>query len=107
MDGVPLVITSNAFSNMTNIVLCTVLCCVGGGQLTKKTLVLVIASRIARFMGPTWGPSRANRTQVGPMFASGTLLSGLVGISYKPVHEQALQRPIMTPLDHIDIQSYN
>ena len=24
-------------------------------------------SQIARFMGPTWGPSRADRTQVGPM----------------------------------------
>ena len=24
-------------------------------------------SLIARFMGPTWGPSRADRTQVGPM----------------------------------------
>ena len=24
---------------------------------------------IARFMGPTWGPSGADRTQVGPMLA--------------------------------------
>ena len=31
---------------------------------------------IARFMGPTWGPSGADRTQVGPMLASWTLLSG-------------------------------
>ena len=31
---------------------------------------------IARFMGPTWGPSWANRTQVGPMLAPWTLLSG-------------------------------
>ena len=29
-----------------------------------------------RFMGPTWGPSGADRTQVGPMFAPWTLLSG-------------------------------
>ena len=27
------------------------------------------ASLIARFMGPTWGPSGADRTQVGPMLA--------------------------------------
>ena len=33
---------------------------------------------IARFMRPTWGPSGADRTQVGPMFASWTLLSGVV-----------------------------
>ena len=31
---------------------------------------------IARFMGPTWGPSGADRTQVGPMLAPLTLLSG-------------------------------
>ena len=33
---------------------------------------------IARSMGPTWGPSGANRTQVGPMLAPWTLLSGYV-----------------------------
>ena len=31
---------------------------------------------IARFMGPTWGPSGADRTQVGPILAPWTLLSG-------------------------------
>ena len=31
---------------------------------------------IAEFMGPTWGPSGADRTQVGPMLAPWTLLSG-------------------------------
>ena len=31
---------------------------------------------IARFMGPTWGPTGADRTQVGPMLAPWTLLSG-------------------------------
>ena len=29
-----------------------------------------------RFMGPTWGPSGTDRTQVGPMLAPWTLLSG-------------------------------
>ena len=32
--------------------------------------------RIARFMGQPWGPSGADRTQVGPMLAPWTLLSG-------------------------------
>ena len=32
-------------------------------------------SLIARFMGPTWGPSGADKTQVGPMLAPWTLLS--------------------------------
>ena len=36
---------------------------------------------IARSMGPTWGPSGANRTQVDPMLVPGTLLSGLSGNS--------------------------
>ena len=31
---------------------------------------------ITRFMGPTWDPSGADRTQVGPMLAPWTLLSG-------------------------------
>ena len=33
---------------------------------------------IARFMGSTWGPSGADRTQVGPVLAPWTLLSGLI-----------------------------
>ena len=35
------------------------------------------ASQIARFMGPTWGPPGDDRTQVGPMLAPWTLLSGM------------------------------
>ena len=35
-------------------------------------------SLIARFMGPTWGPSGDDRTQVGPMLAPWTLLFGVV-----------------------------
>ena len=38
--------------------------------------VLYIDSLTARFMGPTWGPSGTDRTQVGPMLAPWTLLSG-------------------------------
>ena len=34
------------------------------------------ATLVARFMGPTWGPSGADRTQVGPILAPLTLLSG-------------------------------
>ena len=35
-----------------------------------------ITPLVTRFMGPTWGPSGADRTQVGPMLAPWTLLSG-------------------------------
>ena len=34
------------------------------------------ATLIARSMGPTWGPSGADRTQMDPMLATWTLLSG-------------------------------
>ena len=35
-----------------------------------------VPSLIARFMGPTWGPSGADRAQVGPMLGPWTLPSG-------------------------------
>ena len=38
------------------------------------------SSLIAKFMGPTWGPSGADRTQVGPMLAPWILLTGLVPV---------------------------
>ena len=38
-----------------------------------------ILTLIARFMGPTWGPSGADKTHVGPLLASWTLLSGKIG----------------------------
>ena len=37
--------------------------------------ILVMAIQIARFMGPTWDPPGADRTQMGPMLAPWTLLS--------------------------------
>ena len=40
---------------------------------------------IAVFMGPTWGPSVADRTQVGPMLAPWTLLSGSLDRVYAAV----------------------
>ena len=47
-------------------------------------------SLIARFMGPTWGPSGADRTQVSPMLAPWTLLSGIILI-YKCLGEMVVQ----------------
>ena len=38
---------------------------------------------ISRFIGPTWGPSGADRTQMGPMLAQWTLLSGVVSPTQK------------------------
>ena len=40
-------------------------------------IAICLISLIARFMGPTWGPPGAERTQVGPMLASWSLLYGL------------------------------
>ena len=36
----------------------------------------LVTALIGRFMGPPWGPSGADRTQMGPMLAPWTLLSG-------------------------------
>ena len=38
---------------------------------------------IARFMGPTWGPSGADSSQLGPMLTPWTLLSGTSTCIYK------------------------
>ena len=35
-----------------------------------------MVTQIASFMGPTWGPSGSYRSQIGPMLAPWTLLSG-------------------------------
>ena len=40
--------------------------------------MILAISLIARFMEPSWGPSGADRTQMGPMLAPWTLLSRLV-----------------------------
>ena len=44
--------------------------------ISGKFGAIAIPTLIARFMGPTWGPSGAERTQVGPMLAPWILLSG-------------------------------
>ena len=46
--------------------------------LTSARPLIEETSLIARFMGPTWGLSGDDRTQVGPMFVPWTLLSGIV-----------------------------
>ena len=44
---------------------------------SRNSVICGYSSLIARFMGPSWGPSGADRAQVGPMLAPWTLLSGL------------------------------
>ena len=39
--------------------------------------VRIMTSQIAKFMGPTWGPTGSCRPQMGPMLAPWTLLSGM------------------------------
>ena len=41
----------------------------------QDLFIVFIMSLIARFMGPTWGPSGTDRTQMGSMLAPWTLLS--------------------------------
>ena len=43
-----------------------------------ETYTVENCTLIAWIMGPTWGPSGADRTQVGPILAPWTLLSGVI-----------------------------
>ena len=47
-------------------------------HLVLKGNIKHLSPLIAKLMGPTWGPSGADRTQVGPMLALWTLLSGML-----------------------------
>ena len=49
----------------------------------------LMITQIAKFMGPTWGPSGSCRPQMGPMLAPWTLLSGKVinGLDIQTSHE--------------------
>ena len=53
-----------------------------------------VRSLIARFMGPTWGPSGADRTQMGPMWALWTLLSGVVTVATEKMPGVGVTKPI-------------
>ena len=66
---------------------------------TASKTAKLISSRaiplIARFMGPTWGPSGSGWTKVDPMLAPWTLLSGMIPdscthISYCPACRTSL-----------------
>ena len=57
------------------------------------------ASSIARFMGPTWGPSGADRTQVGPMLTRWAFPSGMVEIN-RGVRKSTWYIIIITVLSH-------
>ena len=50
--------------------------CIGSECSMRYLASCNITTLIARFMGPTWGPSGAVRTQVGTMLFPWTLLSG-------------------------------
>ena len=46
--------------------------------------------QIAKFMGPTWGPSGSCRPQMGPMLAPWTLLSGYVHTAWTACNSRSL-----------------
>ena len=62
-------------------------------------------SLIARFMGSIWGPSGVERTQVGPLLAPWTLLSGLFRVTgplcgeFTVPGEFPSQRPVTQSFD--------
>ena len=62
------------------------------GGFETRIHLLIETSLIARFMGPTWGPSGADRTQVGPMLIPWILLSGLYWIPTKSLDPKASEQ---------------
>ena len=65
---------------------------------------------IARFMGPSWGPSGADRTRIGPMLAPWTLLSGSCFIcERKPTSKNINRRSgeLSTYLEHRLLNTQN
>ena len=53
-------------------------------------------SLIAMFMGPTWGSPGADRTQVGPMLAQWTLLSGMLTLIHQFTEPETEARLCLT-----------
>ena len=66
--------TNSFYEIKTNIVLLITDCTCPWLRTIRSLMTL-----IARFMGPTWDPSGADRNQVGPMLAPWTMLSGCAG----------------------------
>ena len=65
------------------------------------------ATLIARFMGPTWGPSGADRTQVDPMLPPWTLPSHLGNNSMQhttlPPLASNMHNPVYSPVAPQDV----
>ena len=60
-------------------------------------------SQIVKFMGPTWGPPRSCRHQIGPMLPQWTLLSGLTIARSKARSRILDDINLSTKLDILDV----
>ena len=70
-----------AYSMAKPFVIISTICVLFFLQLISKLCIMIL---ITRFMGPSQGLSGADRTQVGPMWATGTLLSVEFLICFDP-----------------------
>ena len=61
-------LTYDLWSAFASALICVISC--------HNVICCLIATQIARSMGPTWGPPGSCRPQMGPMLAPWTLLSG-------------------------------
>ena len=57
-------------------------------MVSLRSIMVTVAPQIARFMRPIWGPSGADRTQVGPILAPWTLLSGTIWLTWLVGHQR-------------------
>ena len=125
--GVSLVsLKSNLILTLIVSLFSTIACCIGPSHywtelhysirnkiVNVRLIVLmntmVYTSLITRLMGPTWVPSGADRTQVGPMLAPWTLLSGLVPDWSKSHHCDSMwnhHSPVLNQYIYIYIYIY-
>ena len=60
-------------------------------------------SLAARFMGPIWGPSGADRTQMGPMLAPWTLRYGLEFMTVCNINKEHIRTVMLSSVDSISL----
>ena len=77
------------------------------GTVMNTKLEYFLPTLLARFMGPTWGPPGADRTQVGPMLAPWSLLSGKFQLLFTIMISKCIFSEHMTPFNAAEEISRN
>ena len=73
---------------------CDVLCFTVMAIDHKHHIYVMVTSQIAKFMGPTWGPPGSCWSQMGPMLALWTLLSGIFPSANEVILKHGCHQPV-------------